>query len=346
MPSPSVLPTGGRRTPHADSHHNHTSREMFLSDLQSAVAKAISRPEAREFLRPVADDYAGEAWLQDYTREIRRPMDLGTLHANLQAGVYKDDASQAHADLQLIWTNCIKFNGQGTPMAKQADGLRLLLRLYLSTRSTDILFVDKELEGSSPVTDKKLANQGGILAKRPRAATTTTAPTPVSKKKRVGDEAIIAALRAQVDELERDLAHTKRVSVKVENHADRLELWEVERLVKKFAKLEHERPSRFYDALRILRSVPANRAIMARAEDNEDAEYELDFATMDTLSLRKLETLIQSQSQRCKAYADDAAVLIEVQERISTLGAEENQDETYKESECSSDSDDDSGDDV
>ncbi len=56
--------------------------------------------------------------LKDYPDVIKKPMDLGTLRANLKNGVYStfDDV---FADIALIWENCKVYN-YSTDMVKIA----------------------------------------------------------------------------------------------------------------------------------------------------------------------------------------------------------------------------------
>ena len=51
--------------------------------------------------------------LEDYSRIISKPMDLGTVLKNLDHGQYTK-VSHALDDIQLIWDNCKKYNQEGS----------------------------------------------------------------------------------------------------------------------------------------------------------------------------------------------------------------------------------------
>ncbi|GIY18654.1 bromodomain-containing protein 2, partial [Caerostris darwini] len=82
-----------------------------------------------------AKKHAGYAWpfykpvdvkrlqLPDYHDIIKTPMDLGTVKANLENGVYKTPAEFA-ADVRLIFTNCYKYNPPGHEVVGMARQLQ------------------------------------------------------------------------------------------------------------------------------------------------------------------------------------------------------------------------------
>ena len=62
--------------------------------------------------------------LPDYPIYVKKPMDLGTVKSNLQKGVYRNHL-QAAEDIRLVWTNCMKYNMEGSDLyvlAKRLQG--------------------------------------------------------------------------------------------------------------------------------------------------------------------------------------------------------------------------------
>ena len=88
------------------------------SDWQRKAGKVlsqISRLEHTEpFLRPVPKDF------MNYYEVIRRPMDLGAIKSKLADGRYIDP-SQLIADMELIWSNCLKFNQADAPIIDDCE---------------------------------------------------------------------------------------------------------------------------------------------------------------------------------------------------------------------------------
>jgi transcription initiation factor TFIID subunit 2 len=88
------------------------------SDWQRKAGKVlsqISRLEHTEpFLRPVPKDF------MNYYEVIRRPMDLGAIKSKLADGRYIDP-SQLIADMELIWSNCLKFNQSDAPIIDDCE---------------------------------------------------------------------------------------------------------------------------------------------------------------------------------------------------------------------------------
>jgi len=72
------------------------------------------------FLEPV-DPVALE--IPDYLSVVKNPMDLGTVGKRLNSGYYKSNAQFAH-DMQLIWDNCILFNGPDKGVSRMARQLQ------------------------------------------------------------------------------------------------------------------------------------------------------------------------------------------------------------------------------
>ena len=279
---------------------------MYFAGLQSALRKATTRQEAGAFSRPVAEVCAGQPFLADYEREIQHPMDLGTLQRNLSKGCYEGEPAKAHSDLQLVWENCAKFNGQSAELTKQAYRLRL--------------WFEKELQ------DSVWEIEDAPIAKRFRTTKATASPT---KRARIAPAVAPPAtsekaLAAQIDAIEREHGIRLVVIEDTLRYTDRLDWWEIKRLTKNMGKLEG---ASLADAMKILRQHPPNRVAIEKAEADDEAEYTLDLASMPHGSLRKLEAMVKHVSLAAaknavvaaKDVATDAMVLREIEDRLRAL---------------------------
>lgn len=73
--------------------------------------KLIKHPISSIFLRPV-DPITDAA--PDYLSKIRNPQDLGTIKRRLEEKTYYKYISDWQRDMNLIWKNCIRYNGENT----------------------------------------------------------------------------------------------------------------------------------------------------------------------------------------------------------------------------------------
>lgn len=73
-------------------------------------------PQAYEFLEPV--DYVGLNIL-DYPSIVTHPMDLGTVKENILTGKYSA-VGEVLSDVDLIWSNCRKYNEISSDICKMA----------------------------------------------------------------------------------------------------------------------------------------------------------------------------------------------------------------------------------
>jgi len=84
-------------------------------------------PNAEAFTAPV--DWE-ELELKDYPDVIKKPMDLGTLRANLKAGAYSSFEIM-FTDIALIWQNCIDYN-YSTDVVKTAQRMQRIANREIS----------------------------------------------------------------------------------------------------------------------------------------------------------------------------------------------------------------------
>ena len=84
----------------------------------------MKRPDSADFREPL--DWRGMG-LNDYPKVIEKPMDLGTVKQNIKS--YRTIHSCAD-DIRLIWSNCKKYNGEGSPYYSLADSLSKTFEEY------------------------------------------------------------------------------------------------------------------------------------------------------------------------------------------------------------------------
>ena len=111
-------------------------------------------PAAEPFLKPV--DW--KAWgLEDYPKVVKTPMDLGTVKAKLEKGDYSS-AKEFRHDTNLVWTNCMTYNADGSDYYMLASTLKKIFEeKYAKTINED----EEPVDMARPPTlvDKKMACQ-------------------------------------------------------------------------------------------------------------------------------------------------------------------------------------------
>lgn len=129
---PPNAPRDGRERPPALA-------ECFRKRCSDMLDRLSKKDHYNIFLEPVnVDDVAG------YAETIKRPMDFTTMRTKLAQGVYKS-LGEFRKDLDLIWSNCLLFNGEEPTnvFSKKAIELsRLTEKLIVTTRQN--LEKDKE----------------------------------------------------------------------------------------------------------------------------------------------------------------------------------------------------------
>lgn len=139
-----------------------------LSDILEELRKAEA---AWPFLRPV--DWK-TLQLDDYPLVVTEPMDLKTAGKKLKARQYKSPAS-FWRDVNLIWSNCKKFNSDS------AEVFRLALEMEDLTKALKASFEDalkKKITSDTPTPTKNVtARVSPSSSKRPHTAISSPAPT-------------------------------------------------------------------------------------------------------------------------------------------------------------------------
>ena len=90
-----------------------------MHEMAKIIKTLLEMPDSVDFRKPVA-------WrslkLYDYPRVIAKPMDLGTVKQTIERQGYRN-ANDCAADIRLIWSNCKRYNGEGSDFYDLADRL-------------------------------------------------------------------------------------------------------------------------------------------------------------------------------------------------------------------------------
>ena len=103
-----------RKDDHAPGNRAITSK------YREVVESLRKQPEAKYFMEPMDWERLG---MNDYLKLITHPMDLGTVLNKLKRYEYETVAA-LQADLDLIWDNAIRYNGEDSWMKKYVDHMR------------------------------------------------------------------------------------------------------------------------------------------------------------------------------------------------------------------------------
>ncbi|KAL2651968.1 hypothetical protein R1flu_020096 [Riccia fluitans] len=79
-----------------------------------AVVKRVMQIKSAEPFNEPVDPVALE--IPDYFDVIKEPMDFGTIREALESGIKYASAHEVFEDVQLIWSNCRKYNQEGDPI--------------------------------------------------------------------------------------------------------------------------------------------------------------------------------------------------------------------------------------
>lgn len=93
------------------------NQKLSHEDLQSCIQiteNLTKHPIFSIFLRPV-DPIADRA--EDYYLKIKNPQDLGTIMKRLKESIYYTSVDEWEIDMNLIWKNCIQYNGENNYLA-------------------------------------------------------------------------------------------------------------------------------------------------------------------------------------------------------------------------------------
>ena len=100
-----------------------TTEREFLTRY---VDKLCSHPLANAFRYPVDPEKDGAP---DYFQVIKKPMDLGKVKSKLEANEYQS-ANELISDVNLIWSNAIKYNDKKSLVYQCAKRLQLTCKQW------------------------------------------------------------------------------------------------------------------------------------------------------------------------------------------------------------------------
>jgi len=91
-----------------------------LAQCKALLRELKKKPEAEAFTTPVDWKALG---IPDYPTIIKRPMDLGTVASNLDAGQYSS-VHQVAQDVELVWANAMTYNMDDSWIHQHAQKLK------------------------------------------------------------------------------------------------------------------------------------------------------------------------------------------------------------------------------
>ena len=113
----------------------------LISSVKAIVKSLLSHALSGPFREPLDWQKAG---LTTYPDVIKTPMDLGTIMRKLEESVYTNVAG-IKCDLELVWDNCITFNGRESWVGKHAGQLRdFTARKFSQAKLTDDQLLSNE----------------------------------------------------------------------------------------------------------------------------------------------------------------------------------------------------------
>ncbi|XP_058793130.1 transcription initiation factor TFIID subunit 1-like isoform X2 [Phymastichus coffea] len=133
---------------------DNNDQEAF-SDIVSGIIKEIkAMPQAVPFLKPVNKNLVGS---KDYYHIVKNPMDLDTISKKIAMHKYRRRA-EILKDFQLIYDNCVLYNGQNSLMKTKAEILLKTIENHFENLSHQIL----HLESSIASVQEKAMRQANI----------------------------------------------------------------------------------------------------------------------------------------------------------------------------------------
>ncbi|KAF6748714.1 SAGA complex protein [Ephemerocybe angulata] len=158
----------------------YDSLDNLLADLRTI---SIDNRDAEAFLKPVS-----RAEVPDYYDYITNPMDFATMARKLKHKQYKSKR-EFKADLDLIWSNCYKYNAaEDHPLRQCADRLRAKaerLLKYITDRKDRIEPQAFESTPTTPTTvgiaRPKVNGVNGATHHKRTPSTAIPTPTPSSQ---------------------------------------------------------------------------------------------------------------------------------------------------------------------
>ncbi|KAI9327044.1 hypothetical protein BDR26DRAFT_1012954 [Obelidium mucronatum] len=104
--------------------------QKFLETGRKVMMNITNHPSAAAFMLPVDESFAPM-----YFTLIKKPMDISTTSKKLEAGAYRNNLTFLFSDIQLIFSNCYKYNTDDSPVTKQAQKLERFFNSEIMPRA-------------------------------------------------------------------------------------------------------------------------------------------------------------------------------------------------------------------
>ncbi|BBM97304.1 protein MpBromo1 [Marchantia polymorpha subsp. ruderalis] len=192
-----------------------------------AVVKRVMQIKSAEPFNEPVDPVALE--IPDYLDVIKEPMDLGTIRELLESGTHYTTAQEVYEDVQLVWSNCRKYNQEGDPIMDimktaetvfnrhwNAAGLQDYMSSAVNPRKTNqeefddkVEYgeedeVDDSEEDDDPKRRKSKESKAAAKLKAVKIVHFDTPPSRTKAKRSVSVEQVMAESKAREDKEEID----------------------------------------------------------------------------------------------------------------------------------------------
>ncbi|KAJ3092278.1 hypothetical protein HK102_009089 [Quaeritorhiza haematococci] len=171
------------------------------------IIKSLKRlKDAGPFLYPVDPVALG---IPTYFSIIKHPMDLSTVQSKLEKGEYPT-VQEFIDDMELMFNNCLKFNGPGAPVTLLGQSLQRSFRKWLEKVPIELKGNDKKKKVVKPPEPVQPAAEKSRMKRevKPSSRELSVASSPPPSKKSITAKAQNAELRFCASIL-RELKHKK-----------------------------------------------------------------------------------------------------------------------------------------
>jgi len=125
---------------------------IFAKRLEEIWSVADNRPSATPFQKPVDRRH-----YPSYYEMVSHPMDLGTIKKKIDGFQYASTESMLK-DFELMKNNTIKYNGNGTVLAEEADAMYNVVKKLIDQNSAELSHLE---EAAAQVMGKKTTKAKG-----------------------------------------------------------------------------------------------------------------------------------------------------------------------------------------
>jgi transcription initiation factor TFIID subunit 1 len=141
---------------------------MFAKKLEEIRSQAESRPMAGPFLKPV-----NKRIVPKYYELISHPIDLQTIRDRISKYEYRT-ADAMIRDFELMKSNAIKFNGEASPIAKEAIGMYDLVKSQVEASREELSPLEEATESLMSGQQFKKKKKGKNPSKKSSGSGTST----------------------------------------------------------------------------------------------------------------------------------------------------------------------------